>query len=109
MMTSKEIVDRIDELLKSKNDKRQSLYDYAEIASNSFSNWTSRENSKIPAQVLYKIAQYLNVSVEYLITGKENETPKGVLDLAADINSLSPAFQNAVRIIVDQLKALSMR
>ena len=99
---------RVNALIKANNTKQQIIAEQCDLSYQTFRGWVTRKVFPDAFQS-YKIAKALNTSVEYLITGKENETPKEVLDLAADINSLSPAFQNAVRIIVDQLKALSMR
>ena len=99
---------RVNALIKANNTKQQIIAEQCDLSYQTFRGWVTRKVFPDAFQS-YKIAKALNTSVEYLITGKENETPKEVLDLAADINSLSPAFQNAVHIIVDQLKALSMR
>lgn len=103
-MLNKEVVERIDTLLKERNLKRQSVYDYANIASNSFPNWTKREDSKIPAQVLYQIAEFLNVSIEYLLTGKNKTgiTPEDS-ELIRKYNSLQPHNKNAVLTLLNAL------
>jgi len=108
MTTSKEIVDRIDTLLKARNEKRQALYDYADIASNTFPNWTKREDTKIPAQILFKIAEYLNVSMEYLLTGIE----KQVAGLSAEEQSIIDKFRILKRenqiTVIDLINSLAL-
>ena len=85
-MSNTEIVKRIDLILKEKNLKRQAIYDYAKIAYNTFPNWTKKDDTKIPAQVLYQIAKFLGVSMEYLLTGEEKDFYKKKYDtLIADI------------------------
>lgn len=85
-MSNTEIVKRIDLILKEKNLKRQAIYDYAKIAYNTFPNWTKKDDTKIPAQVLYQIAKFLGVSMEYLLTGEEKDIYKKKYDtLIADI------------------------
>ena len=79
-MSNTEIVKRIDLILKEKNLKRQAIYDYAKIAYNTFPNWTKKEGTKIPAQVLYQIAKFLGVSMEYLLTGEEKDIYKEKYD-----------------------------
>ena len=80
-MSNIEIVKRIDLILKEKNLKRQAVYDYAKIAYNTFPNWTKKEGTKIPAQVLYQIAKFLGVSMEYLLTGEEKDIYKKKYDI----------------------------
>ena len=75
-MSNTEIVGRIDSVLKEKNLKRQAVYDYANIAYNTFPNWVKKEDTKIPAQALYKISEFLEVSMEWLLTGKERNVYK---------------------------------
>lgn len=48
------------------------LADYLGMKKSAFSMWLSR-NSLPPADVALKVAKFLNVSVEYLIDGKENK------------------------------------
>lgn len=80
-MSNTEIVKRIDLILKEKNLKRQAIYDYAKIAYNTFPNWTKKDDTKIPAQVLYQIAKFLGVSMEYLLTGEEKDIYKEKYDI----------------------------
>ncbi len=66
----KEIVKRMDSLLKERNIKRQALAEFAGIATNTISTWSARNN--VPAaDVAIKIAKYLGVSVEWLINGED--------------------------------------
>lgn len=103
-MSNIEIVERIDSLLKERNLKRQAVYDFAQIAYNTFPNWTKREDTKIPAQALYKIAEFLNVSIEYLLTGKEADgiSPEEA-EMLRKYKSLEPCAQNAVKVLLEGL------
>lgn len=103
-MSNIEIVERIDSLLKERNLKRQAVYDFAQIAYNSFPNWTKKEDTKIPVQALYRIAQFLNVSVEYLLTGKEagGISPEEA-EMLRKYKSLEPCDQNAVNVLLKGL------
>lgn len=66
------IVDRIDNLLKKKGENRVSLADALGIKPQNISAWSTR--GTVPAgDICLKIAEYLNVSVEWLISGKEEE------------------------------------
>lgn len=70
-----DFVERIDLLLKEKNLKRSALCEAVEIDSTSISVWKKR--GTIPSgDVCVKIAKYLNVDVEYLITGQKKEPEK---------------------------------
>lgn len=63
-----DFVERIDLLLKEKNLKRSALCDDLELTHSAISDWKKR--GTIPSgDVCVKIAKYLNVDVEYLITG----------------------------------------
>ena len=109
MISNREVIDRIDFLLKQRHLKRNAVYDYVGIARNTFSNWSKNENVKIPAQPLFEIAQYFGVSVEYLLTGKEPEekelVPYDVLELAFEINALPEVYKKIVFDTVQTLKS----
>lgn len=70
MNNGKDVVDRIDTLLKNRNQKRQALADYAGISVQAFTNWSSRGNFP-PSDIALKMAEFLNISIEYLITGEK--------------------------------------
>lgn len=64
------------------------------ISQSTFSNWKSRRNLLSPDKAK-KIADYFNVSLDYLMTGKEEPkekeitlTPKDERDIAKDLNSI---------------------
>lgn len=61
-------VDRIDEILKKKLLKRSALCSDLELSPTSITDWARR--GTIPSgDVCVKIAKYLNVDVQWLITG----------------------------------------
>ena len=65
-------VERIDELLKEKNLSRNDLNSAIGLPKNIIAQWKIRET--IPAaDVAVKIADYLETSVEYLVTGEEKK------------------------------------
>ena len=91
------IVDRIDGLLKDKNLKRQAIYDITGISPNSFSNWAIR--GTIPAaDTAIKIAHFLGVSVEWLVTGKD---PNGLSEeeqaLLSDYHDITDTERPIIR------------
>ena len=64
----KEFSERIDLMLKLENHTRKELCDYAGISVQAFSNW--KLQSSLPgAETALKIADFLNVSLEWLING----------------------------------------
>lgn len=99
-----DFVERIDLLLKEKNLKRSALCEAVEIDSTSISVWKKR--GTIPSgDVCVKIAKYLNVDVEYLITGQKKEPEKVQVKtdnsfilqtLSALQNDIDKTFQTAI-------------
>lgn len=70
-----DFITRIDEKLKEKNLKRQAMYDDLKLNHSAITAWKKR--GTIPsADICLKIADYLNVSVEWLLTGKEKNAPQ---------------------------------
>lgn len=71
---------RIDDLLSHKKKSQKDLSDFLQLTSSQiFSNWKQR-NSIPSADVAVKIADYLDTSVEYLVTGNEKDTYKEKYD-----------------------------
>ena len=98
-MTGTQIVDRIDELLKNKGYKRQTLTLELNVPPQTISNWKKR-GSIPPADVLYRIAQFLGVSSEFLLTGKDSSgLPIDTLELARLIERLSPDDRDEITAI----------
>ena len=62
--------ERLDDLLKANHITQTYLADSLKIRRANFSDW--RKNGNLPsADIAVKIAQALNTTVEYLVTGKE--------------------------------------
>lgn len=86
-----DFVERIDTLLAQQNKKRSNLYEaVTEINSHSIYDWT-RRNTVPAADVAVKIAEFLNTSVEFLVTGKEKNIYKEKYDNLKD--SISNFFE----------------
>lgn len=88
--------ERIDELLKTKKLTQKDLCQGIGLASvQTYSNWKLR-NSIPAADIAFKIAQYLNTTVEYLLTGSESnilaEENATLKETLAKINELSNAY-----------------
>jgi transcriptional regulator with XRE-family HTH domain len=88
-------IERLETLLKEKGISQKSLAEYIGIRNPSISDW--KKEGTIPrADVAIKIAEYLNVSVEYLINGTTS-------DNSAIIESLRNHLKNMENDI-DRLK-----
>ena len=104
-----DFVERIDLLLKERNLKRSALCDDLELTHSAISDWKKR--GTIPSgDVCVKIAKYLNVDVEYLITGcqkKEPEKAQAKTDNSFILQTLS-TLQNDIdksfKTVIDALK-----
>lgn len=97
----KDVVKWLDYLLKTKNLKRKAVCDHAGIAVQTITDWDKR-GSMPAADTLYKIAQYLETTVEFLLTGKtESGIDPQTLKLAQDISSLSPEDRDDIKVLID--------
>lgn len=67
--------ERLEELIKEQNVSKKDLAAFAGITTQSFYDWSKR-NTIPAADIALKIAQYLNTSVEYLLTGVETNEYK---------------------------------
>ena len=112
----KDIVVRIDSILKQRNLKRKAVADAVGISLQPFTSWSNR--GSIPgADIAYHIAEYLDVSLEWLLTGKERESvnpfnnlpPPEIIELAKDIERLPAEFQNIIRQNVEEYKKLCFK
>lgn len=93
-----DFVERIDELLKAKNLKRAALCDDLGLTHSAITDWKKR--GTIPAgDVCVKIARYLDVDVEYLITGMQKEKPES--ETAEDKTPLLLNTLSALRAEID--------
>lgn len=70
-MTGKEFTERIDFVLKSRNQTRKAISLDLGISSSTISSWAASRGSIPNVNVAYQIANYLGVSVEWLITGHD--------------------------------------
>ena len=97
----KDIVKRLDDLLKMKNQKRKAVCDCAGIATQTITDWTKR--GSIPAaDTLYKIATYLETTVEHLLTGKAPaDIPPDMLEIARKITALSPQDREEIMLVIN--------
>lgn len=91
-MNGADFVERINTLLDKKGISKKDFYSDLNIANNSITAW-GKKNQSPSADVALKIAQYLNTTVEYLLTGSESnilaEENATLKETLAKINELS--------------------
>ena len=93
-------VERIDEELDFKGMKRAELLRLLGLPRNSISNWLERGN--IPAgDICLKIADYFGVSIEYLITGKNNDSTQEERWLISQWKQLSDEQKSRIRLLLN--------
>lgn len=94
-------------LLEQKNLKKSDLSKSIGLPDQTVRNWFGRES--IPAaDVCFKVAKYLGVTMEYLITG-ESEEPKAFDPLIAKIQKLTPEQKEDIEDLVDVKLARSYK
>ena len=67
-----EFLKTLDNLLVTHNMKRADLARAINVAPSTINSWYARGTDKVKLQVLIDISNYFNVSLEYLINGKES-------------------------------------
>ncbi len=98
------IVERIDNLLKQKEKNRVVLAESIGIKPQNISAWSVR--GTIPAgDICLKIAQYLDVSVEWLITGKETGYTNEERKFLSLFGRLEPSQQKTILAVIEQMAA----
>ena len=96
-------MDRVEMILKQKKLTQKELAKELGLRRPSLSDW--KKNGSVPAgDVCLKIANYLKVSVEWLISGKEGGLSKEESELLAQWSMLSPEQKNNINILLDGWK-----
>lgn len=97
------IVERINEICKKKGIVRKEISNTLNMPDNCFSNWSAR--GTIPAaDIALKIAKYLNVSLEWLITGTESEgLSLEEREILEKWNSLEEGQKETITILLNAL------
>ena len=96
-----QIVDRIDNLLKKKNENRVTLAEVLGIRPQNISAWSAR--GTVPAaDICLRIAEYLGVSVEWLVTGKESSLTSEEKTLLKQWKILTPDQKDTLRTLLDK-------
>lgn len=68
------------QILDNKNIKMSELCSYLGINTSTMANWKTR-NTDPPAKYIIPICEYLNVSPEYILTGKDLSKKTTIIDL----------------------------
>lgn len=94
--------ERLKELLEQHSMTAKDLSNCVGITGASITGW---KNGSIPnADVVIKIAEYFNTSVEYLITGTEKELKPEIKELAIRIDALPLEYQKIVKDLVSSFE-----
>ena len=78
------VAQRIFELLKIKNKKQSELAEYVGISKAAISDWKGKGTNPT-TEYLVKICEFLNVSLDYLLTGEE-KTNKNSVQVSGSIS-----------------------
>lgn len=111
-MTGKEFTERIDSVLHGRNQTRKAITQDLGISSSTMSSWAAGRGSIPNVGVVAKIAEYLEVSIDWLVTGKEFKTelpPRDDLELARRIAALPPEYRELVMRQVEGFEGLCLR
>lgn len=93
------ITDRIIEILKERNIQAKRLCDYIGVSQSTFANWKNRETDP-NAIFLPKIADFLNVSTDYLLTGSFSIAKTA--DVAMEDNFMNEVLQRIEALCIER-------
>lgn len=96
-----DFVRRIDSVLEKKNFKRAALCSDLALSSTSITDW-SRRNTIPAGDICIRIADYLNVSVEWLVTGKEKGLSSEERNLLRQWSYLTPQQKETIQTLLDK-------
>ena len=95
-----QIVKRIDDELDFRGETRVELAKYLGINPQNISAWYTR--GTVPAgDICLRISEYLGISIEYLIYGKEPESTQEERKLLKQWHALSSEEKNFIQIFLD--------
>lgn len=96
-----QIVARISEICRKKGIVRKEVSDALKLPDNCFSNWSAR--GTVPAgDICIRIADYLNVSAVWLITGKEEGLSNEEEKLLSIYQKLSPEQKDTIWTLMEK-------
>ena len=103
-MNGLDLVSNINKVLDKKGVNKTQMLQSLKIPKSSMNNWES--NGNIPSgDKLFAIAQYLNVSMEWLITGQEakNDISQEDKELLENYHQLSPDNQSVIQVTMQAM------
>lgn len=97
------IIDRVFQVMESKNIKNIELANELKINKSVVSSWKSR-NTNPPAEMIEDIAKFLNVSPTYILTGKEvlSDLSDEEINLIKKYNMLSEKNKGKTENFIDE-------
>lgn len=97
-------MERVERILKEKRLTQKELAEDLGLRRPTLSDW--KKNGAVPAgDICLKIADYLNVSVEYLISGKEAGLGTEERALLGQWSKLSAEQKDTIQILLDKWEA----
>lgn len=96
-----DFVNRIDSILQKKNLKRAALCSDLELSPTSITDW-ARRGTVPAADICLRIAEYLGVSVEWLVTGKESSLTSEEKTLLKQWKILTPDQKDTLRTLLNK-------
>ncbi|MCL2519863.1 MAG: helix-turn-helix domain-containing protein [Spirochaetaceae bacterium] len=95
---------QFDEIINSRGISNKEVYSAIGVPQPSFSRW-QRNDELPPVNKVIEMAQFFNVSIDYLLLGKQvkNRTilPSAITTIAHKLTSLKPEQLEAVSLLVD--------
>ena len=96
-----QIVKRISQVCEEKRIVKKSVSEALKLPDNCFANWSAR--GTVPAgDICIRIADYLGVSVEWLVTGKEAALSSEEKTLLKQWQILTPAQKDTIHTLLDK-------
>lgn len=86
------VIERLLIILNEKNLKMSDLCAYIGINASTMTTWKTR-NTDPPAKHLFRICEFLNISLEYLLTGEEQKKSPSSPQLNEDESELLNQFK----------------
>jgi len=96
--------DILSNLLTSHNVTQKQLAEFLQIRQNTISDW--KKNGNLPSgETAIKIANFFNVSLDYLLTGEEknNVYSPDEIELISNYRSLQEHDKSTVRVIISAI------
>ncbi len=99
-----QIVARITQICREKGIVRKNVTEALGLPDNSFSNWSAR--GTVPAgDVCLRIADYLNVSAVWLISGKDSDLSNEERWLISQWKKMDEVQKDTVRTLIEKWEA----